>query len=168
MYKGEANVPQHMLQSFIRTAESLQIRGLAEGGSKHFDSPDPHHMPPPPPHGMPLFPPHLNATSTPFKAGKTPVSASGSAGGILAARLARMNEEKSLFDLDALMPPARGQGHKRSRKGDSKASEAKRQQGSKGKANNNLPLSQIFSNNNYEEEGALKIDEDADGGKENR
>ena len=26
MYKGEANVPQHMLQSFIQTAESLQIR----------------------------------------------------------------------------------------------------------------------------------------------
>jgi len=34
MYKGEANVPQHMLSSFIQTAESLQIRGLAEGASK--------------------------------------------------------------------------------------------------------------------------------------
>merc|ERR1712223_262263 len=34
MYKGEANVPQQMLPSFIQTAESLQIRGLAEGASK--------------------------------------------------------------------------------------------------------------------------------------
>jgi hypothetical protein len=34
MYKGEANVPQLMLPSFIQTAESLQIRGLAEGASK--------------------------------------------------------------------------------------------------------------------------------------
>ena len=25
MYKGEANVPQHMLPSFIQTAESLQV-----------------------------------------------------------------------------------------------------------------------------------------------
>jgi len=34
MYKGEANVPQPMLTSFIQTAESLQVRGLAEGASK--------------------------------------------------------------------------------------------------------------------------------------
>ena len=34
MYKGEANVPQHMLSTFIQTAESLQVRGLAEGASK--------------------------------------------------------------------------------------------------------------------------------------
>ena len=34
MYKGEANVPQHMLPSFIQTAESLQIRGLCDGASK--------------------------------------------------------------------------------------------------------------------------------------
>ena len=32
MYKGEANVPQQMLPSFIQTAESLQIRG--DGASK--------------------------------------------------------------------------------------------------------------------------------------
>merc|ERR1712165_21926 len=34
MYKGEANVPQQMLPSFIQTAESLQIRGLCDGASK--------------------------------------------------------------------------------------------------------------------------------------
>ena len=33
MYRGEANVPQHMLSSFIKAAETLQIRGLAEGAS---------------------------------------------------------------------------------------------------------------------------------------
>merc|ERR1719270_2272232 len=34
MYKGEANVPQQMLPSFIQTAESLQVRGLCDGASK--------------------------------------------------------------------------------------------------------------------------------------
>lgn len=38
MYKGEANVPQQMLPAFIKDAESLQIRGLAECATKHqFD-----------------------------------------------------------------------------------------------------------------------------------
>merc|ERR1711994_394270 len=35
MYKGEANVPQAMLPAFIKDAESLQIRGLAECATKH-------------------------------------------------------------------------------------------------------------------------------------
>ena len=38
MYKGEANVPQAMLPAFIKDAEELQIRGLAECATKHqFD-----------------------------------------------------------------------------------------------------------------------------------
>ena len=38
MYKGEANVPQNMLASFIKTAESLQVRGLAECATKQLES----------------------------------------------------------------------------------------------------------------------------------
>lgn len=38
MYKGEANVPQNMLEAFIKDGESLQIRGLAECGNMQFDS----------------------------------------------------------------------------------------------------------------------------------
>ena len=38
MYKGEANVPQQMLTAFIKDAESLQIRGLAEGANKMIET----------------------------------------------------------------------------------------------------------------------------------
>ena len=38
MYKGEANVPQHMLSAFIKDAESLQIRGLAECANKTIET----------------------------------------------------------------------------------------------------------------------------------
>ena len=42
MYKGEANVPQAMLPAFIKDAEELQIRGLAECATKHqFDLENP-------------------------------------------------------------------------------------------------------------------------------
>ena len=54
MYKGEANVPQNMLASFIKTAESLQVRGLAECATKQLESEgigaaDTPPQPPPPP-----------------------------------------------------------------------------------------------------------------------
>lgn len=54
MYKGEANVPQNMLASFIKTAESLQVRGLAECATKQLESDgigaaDTPPQPPPPP-----------------------------------------------------------------------------------------------------------------------
>jgi hypothetical protein len=113
MYKGEANVPQLMLPSFIQTAESLQIRGLAEGASKQkleqvaelnslaaASAALPLHMPAAA--GLHLPPHHHPQLQTPtFKAetavgGKHPHrnadggASHGSGGGILAARLAKM------------------------------------------------------------------------------
>ena len=93
MYKGEANVPQHMLSTFIQTAESLQIRGLAEGASKqkleqvaelnnkmansHLNIPS-----------IPITP----QISSPFKQepGNNKKGMDSLSGGILAARLAKM------------------------------------------------------------------------------
>ena len=37
MYKGETNVAQPMLPAFIKDAESLQIRGLADFSNKHLE-----------------------------------------------------------------------------------------------------------------------------------
>ncbi len=113
MYKGEANVPQLMLPSFIQTAESLQIRGLAEGASKQkleqvaelnslaaASAALPLHLPAAAGLHLPLH--HHPQLQTPtFKAettaaGKHPHrnadggASHGSGGGILAARLAKM------------------------------------------------------------------------------
>jgi hypothetical protein len=112
MYKGEANVPQLMLPSFIQTAESLQIRGLAEGASKQkleqvaelnslaaASAALPLHLPAASGLHLPLH--HHPQLQTPtFKAetttaaGKHPHrnadASHGSGGGILAARLAKM------------------------------------------------------------------------------
>ncbi len=110
MYKGEANVPQHMLQSFIQTAESLQIRGLAEGATRHFQQQQQEQQQqqqsPSLPAGITTTPSGGGlpfSTSTPFKNGiphgiPNPGAMPGSAanatsgGGILAARLSKLNE----------------------------------------------------------------------------
>ena len=183
MYKGEANVPQHMLQSFIRTAESLQIRGLAEGATKSFDSdagsPSLPHGLPPVPHPAFLPPGMASSTPLPFKPehhSRKSFAGSNGAGGILAARLAKLNSEAGggpppgLFDFNPdLLPRApSGAGVKRSRKDKEPHKENSRKVKSSPKGSNvPAPLAQIFNNNYNDEEGALKIDEDSDAGKEN-
>ena len=102
MYKGEANVPQQMLPSFIQTAESLQIRGLAEGASKQkleqvaeLNSMRPHlslpNIPVTPQTNVPPFPP----TKSESKKGGAPIPDS-----ILAARLKTMVDNPPLHMLD--------------------------------------------------------------------
>jgi len=101
MYKGEANVPQHMLPSFIQTAESLQIRGLAEGASKQkleqvaeLNTTNPHLSVP----SIPVTP-QTNITSLPNKGDyKKPTMSTPDS--ILAARLKTMVENPPMHMLD--------------------------------------------------------------------
>ena len=115
MYKGEANVPQQMLPSFIQTAESLQIRGLAEGASKQkleqvaeLNSMSPHmnlpNVPVTPQTNVPPFPPKSES-----KKGGAPIPDS-----ILAARLKTMVDNPPMHMLDfqeQLALAARQAGH---------------------------------------------------------
>ena len=113
MYKGEANVPQQMLPSFIQTAESLQIRGLAEGASKQkleqvaeLNSMSPHlnlpNIPVTPQTNLPPFPP------------KSESKKGGGDASILAARLKTMVDNPPMHMLDfqeQLALAARQAGH---------------------------------------------------------
>ena len=113
MYKGEANVPQQMLPSFIQTAESLQIRGLAEGASKQkleqvaeLNSISPHlnlpNIPVTPQTNVPPFPP------------KSESKKGGGDASILAARLKTMVDNPPMHMLDfqeQLALAARQAGH---------------------------------------------------------
>lgn len=102
MYKGEANVPQQMLPSFIQTAESLQVRGLAEGASKQkleqvaeLNNVSPHLSIPTVPI-TPQIPQQFNMKQENSKKNQQEPSP----GGILAARLAKMveNPPMQMFD----------------------------------------------------------------------
>jgi hypothetical protein len=90
MYKGEANVPQHMLSSFIQTAETLQVRGLAEGASKQKLEQVAEMHSAPPPLNIPNIPPPLNSFKQENISRKKHNMVDSISGGILAARLANM------------------------------------------------------------------------------
>ena len=109
MYKGETNVAQPMLPAFIKDAESLQIRGLADFSNKHLEAENAGHLgsigsSPSrlPQHSVPpVLPPGPLSNSTPISSKKSKNSNS-LAGGILAARLAKMSDQvpppMSMFD----------------------------------------------------------------------
>jgi len=190
MYKGEANVPQQMLTAFIKDAESLQIRGLAEGANKMIETEGILNRPPVQ-HSTPINKKskHSNANQ-----GSAHANRGGGSGGILAAHLAKMNHDPTnvpmgMFDLTpeslhasimrnpglmaGLTAPPFPPPHpmKKSRK----SSEPRPRGGSPNKDHHvsgkkpkltSKPLPP--TNNNYDDEdGSLKIDEDADPEKEN-
>ena len=206
MYKGETNVAQPMLPAFIKDAESLQIRGLADFSNKHLEAENAGHLgsigsSPSrlPQHSAPPVLPQGPLNSTPISSKKSKNSNS-LAGGILAARLAKMSDQvpppMSMFDfanpetfpsmlrnpafMAAAASAASGQTPsfpppmKKSRKsaeprprGGSPTKDANKK--SKLKNSSSLVQNPLQTNNNFEdmEEGGLKIDEDADPGKEN-
>ena len=97
MYKGETNVAQPMLPAFIKDAESLQIRGLADFSNKKLEEEHLGSMSPASriPHSAPgAVPPQPPISSTPMSNKKSKGSNS-LAGGILAARLAKMSDQVS-------------------------------------------------------------------------
>ena len=108
MYKGEANVPQQMLPSFIQTAESLQIRGLAEGASKQKLEQVAE---------LNTISPHLSVPNIPVTPVSTPTlkkSSPATPDSILAARLKTMVDNPPLHMLDfqeQLALAARQAGH---------------------------------------------------------
>jgi len=194
MYKGEANVPQHMLSTFIQTAESLQVRGLAEGASKQkleqvAELNQNSHL------NIPSIP-ALPFKQEPGKKGSSPLDSIS--GGILAARLAKMVDAPpmQMFDFHeqlalaarqhaAHVPPpmkkprkvATSSPIKQQLNQDAAKPElsvkkdllAKSSRMSPKSTNIMAPTSLTAPNNNYESDSdVLKIDEDRDTGKENK
>ena len=98
MYKGETNVAQPMLPAFIKDAESLQIRGLADFSNKQLEaehlgsmsSSSPSRLPPHSGAPASVGPPPMNSTPMSNKKSK---GSNSLAGGILAARLAKMSDQ---------------------------------------------------------------------------
>ena len=207
MYKGETNVAQPMLPAFIKDAESLQIRGLADFSNKHLEAENAGHLgsigsSPSrlPQHSAPPVLPQGPLNSTPISSKKSKNSNS-LAGGILAARLAKMSDQvpppMSMFDFapenfpsmlrnPAFMAAAASAASgatpsfpppmKKSRKsaeprprGGSPTKEANKKSKLKNSSSSLVSSNPLQTNNNFEdmEEGGLKIDEDADPGKEN-
>ena len=191
MYKGEANVPQHMLSSFIQTAETLQVRGLAEGASKQkLEQVAEMHSSMP--LTIPSIPPPLNSFKQESNRGKKNNMVDQISGGILAARLANMVDAPvaampGMFDLHEhlalaarqqaglLQPPVKRKkvNSQSPMKGDAKSEGLSVKKDLLSKNSKHTPKSQnIMSsgnsllaapNNNYESDSdVLKIDEDID------
>ena len=114
MYKGEANVPQQMLAAFIKDAESLQIRGLAECANKQFETEQLLTNPRGgPQHSTPISSKKskhsiAGGQHTAAAVQSAAASALGREGGILAAHLAKMNNQHpmSMFDFSPENFPA--------------------------------------------------------------
>jgi len=186
MYKGEANVPQHMLPSFIQTAESLQIRGLCDGASKaklaELNS---------------LSSPHLQIPSIPitpqvpaghFKHESKHTRNHDPSPSILASRLAQMNhsfefQEKLALAARSIVPPPMKKPRKTPVKSESNGLSVKKDLHGKNvrlspKTSNimapslssSLVASSANNSNNNDESDSdvLKIDEDGDLVKDSR
>lgn len=112
MYKGEANVPQQMLNAFMKDAQSLEIRGLTGCDTKQIDLGDPMDPVSPPIVTSRGGPMHPQANSTPITSSKKNNSAKNSAAsalgpkGILAARLAQMTDQvrKPCLEVRNMLP----------------------------------------------------------------
>ena len=191
MYKGEANVPQQMLPSFIQTAESLQIRGLCDGASKaklaELNTISSPHLQIPSIPITPQVPPHKHRSHEPSPS-------------ILASRLAQMNQSSKMFEFQeqlalaarSIVPPPMKKPRKTPVKSEANGLSVKKDLhgknvrlspktsnimapslgslGSTNSVNNSFVASSANNSNNNDESDSdvLKIDEDGDLVKDSR